>query len=191
MNSGGVGERISACPCERFGGVGGLIERNHRPTMKMSPVFRQVGTAFLCVLAVVSLSQCASTVERRIEKNPALYSALSAQDQQLVRQRQLREGMTKDAVFLAVGRPDRVAAGRKNGKDYERWTYLDTQTVTTQTLGFGMGGWGGWGGGWGGCGPFIDPFFMGGPMVSYIPYEAAWVDFVNGRVSGWQSSPRR
>jgi hypothetical protein len=55
----------------------------------------------------------------------------------------------------------------------------------------GMGGWGGWGGGWGGCGPFIDPFFMGGPMVSYIPYEAAWVDFVNGRVSGWQSSPRR
>jgi hypothetical protein len=155
--------------------------------MNTSPVFRRVGTAVLSLLAVVSLSQCASTVERRIERNPALYSALSAQDQQLVRQRQLREGMGKDAVFLAVGRPDRVAAGRKNGKDYERWTYLGTQTVTTQSFGFGVGGWGGWGG----CGPFYDPFFMGGPMVSYIPYEAAWVDFVNGKVSGWQSSPRR
>jgi len=188
MNSGCVAERFGFSSNERFGGVAGLIERKHRPTMKMLPVFRRVGKALLCVPAVVSLSQCASTVERRIEKNPALYSALSTQDQQLVRQRQLREGMTKDAVFLAVGRPDRVAGGRKNSKDYERWTYLDTQTVTTQTLGFGMGGWGG---GWGGCGPFFDPFFMGGPMVSYIPYEAAWVDFVNGRVSGWQSSPRR
>lgn len=159
--------------------------------MKSSSFFRRAGASFLSVLAVILLSQCASTVERRIERNPALYASLSTQDQQLVRQRQLREGMAKDAVFLAVGKPDRVASGRKNGKDYERWTYLGTETVTTQTFGLGMGGWGGWGGAWGGCGPFFDPFFMGGPMVTYIPYEAAWVDFVNGRVSGWQSSPRR
>ena len=154
-------------------------------------LFRRVGVAGLSALASMLLSQCASTVERRIEKNPAIYSSLSPADQELVKQRKLREGMAKDAVFLAVGRPDRVAVGRKAGKDFERWSYEGTQTVTTQTFGMGFGGWGGWGFGGGACGPFFDPFLMGGPMVTYIPYEAASVDFVNGKVVGWETSPGR
>lgn len=158
-------------------------------TMNVFVLFRRVGVAGLSALAAMTLSQCASTVERRIEKNPAIFSSLSPADQELVRQRKLREGMGKDAVFLAVGRPDRVTMGRKEGKDFERWTYEGTRTVTTQTFGMGFGGWGGWG--YGGCGPFFDPFWGGGPMVTYIPYEAASVDFVNGKVVGWATSPRR
>jgi hypothetical protein len=55
--------------------------------------------------------------------------------------------------------------------------------------GWGVGGGGVFGGG--GCGPFFDPFMMGGPMVTYVPYEAASVDFVNGKVVGWETSPGR
>jgi hypothetical protein len=150
-------------------------------------LFQRAGVAGLSVLAAVFLSQCASTVERRIEKNPAVFASLSPADQELVRGRKLREGMGKDAVFLAVGRPDRVSMGRKSGKEFERWTYVGTQSVMTQTIGMGFGGWGGFGG----CGPFYDPFFMGGPMVTYVPYEAASVDFVDGKVVGWETSPRR
>ena len=137
--------------------------------------------------ALLLIVSCANTVERRIERNPQLFQQLSAQDQQLVREQKLREGMSREAVFLAIGRPDRVSTGRRNGKNFERWTYVGQQAVTTQTFGMGWGGR--WGGGW--CGPFNDPFMMGGPMVTYIPYEAASVDFVEGRAVGWESMPRR
>ena len=157
--------------------------------MNMTPNLRRWLAAVFSVFVLVALTQCASTVERRIQRNPALYSNLSESDKALVRQGRLREGMGKDAVFLALGRPDRVSTGRKSGKDYERWTYLGQQAVRTQSFGVGYGGWGGWGGAW--CGPFYDPFFYGGPTVTYIPYEAAWVDFVNGKAAGWERTPYR
>jgi hypothetical protein len=152
-------------------------------------------TGLMCGLMLVSV-QCSGLppVERRIQKNPQVFAQLSAEDQQLVRSGQLREGMGENAVFLLLGRPDRVTAGRNRGKDYTRWTYVGQRAVTTQTFGMGFGGWGGgWGRGWGGgwCGPFNDPFFMGGPMVTYIPYDAAYVDFAGGRAIGWEVSPRR
>lgn len=138
-------------------------------------------------LLALLLVSCANTVERRIERNPEIFQQLSAQDQQLVRAQKLREGMSREAVFLALGRPDRVSTGRKNGKNFERWTYVGQRAITTHAMGMGWGGR--WGGGW--CGPFFDPFWMGGPMVTYIPYDAASVDFIEGRAVGWESMPRR
>jgi hypothetical protein len=153
----------------------------------MKPFLRGTFLHFVLPTLLLALVGCANTVERRIERNPQLFQQLSAQDQQLVREQKLREGMSREAVFLALGRPDRVSTGRKNGKDFERWTYVGQQAVMTQTFGMGWGGR--WGGGW--CGPFNDPFMMGGPMVTYIPYEAASVDFVSGRAVGWETMPRR
>ena len=141
----------------------------------------------LAALSVLLLSSCAATVERRIEKNPALFAALSPEDQQLVREGRFREGMTQEAVFLAAGRPGRVMTGPKDGKDFERWSYIGQEAIWTQTYGAGWGGWayGGWGqpycGGWG-------PGFNAGPSVTYIPYEAATVDFVNRKVVGWATN---
>ncbi len=152
-------------------------------TLLRGPLLRPALAALVWLAA-----GCASTVERRIENNPQLFQQLSAQDQQLVREQKLREGMSSGAVFLALGRPDRVSTGRKNGKDFERWTYAGQQAIMTQTFGMGWGGR--WGGGW--CSPYYDPFFMGGgPMVTYVPYDAAAVDFVNGRAVGWESVGRR
>jgi hypothetical protein len=166
-------------------------------TMKKNLMNRLLVRVGLLGVLTVLLVQCSGMppVERRIQRNPVLFSRLSAEEQQSVRAGQLTEGMGQDAVFLVLGRPDRVTTGRNRGKDFTRWTYTGQRAVTTQTFGMGMGAWGGggWGRGWGGgwCGPFYDPFFMGGPMVTYIPYDAAYVDFVGNRAVGWEVSPRR
>ena len=62
----------------------------------------------LVVALLASFLAGCSTVESRIKSNPQIYTSLSAADQALVRQGQIREGMSKAAVFLAWGNPDRI-----------------------------------------------------------------------------------
>ncbi|MCB1225759.1 MAG: hypothetical protein KDK99_08130 [Verrucomicrobiales bacterium] len=154
--------------------------------MKSRLLFQLAAAALLTGI----LASCAAPVERRITHNPELFSQLSSEDQALVRQGKLREGMTKEAVFLAAGRPNRVESGRKAGKSYERWTYEGQRPVWINNYGAGWGGWG-WGG-WGGpyCNGGLGGWYNQGPSVAYVPYDAASVDFVNEKVVGWSSSPK-
>lgn len=144
------------------------------------------------------LSQCAATPQSRIQRNPQLYSQLSTRDRQMVASGTIREGMTRDSVYLAWGRPDRVSVGTNRGREVESWIYLGQRPVSTYNVGFGWGGgWGAWGGGpyWGG-GPWgygglgYGPYWGGGPSITYLPYTQAVVEFTNGRVTRWQSAPR-
>ncbi|WP_395718391.1 hypothetical protein [Prosthecobacter sp.] len=146
---------------------------------------------FFGLLTALTLSQCASsTPQTRIERNPQLFTRLSAKDRQLVTSGVIREGMTRDAVFLAWGRPDRVSVGTSRGKEIEAWTYVGERPVRTLNMGvgFGYGAWNPyWGGPWGWGGP---GFWGGGPSVTYVPYTAGVVEFTNGRVTRWMASPR-
>lgn len=148
----------------------------------------------LALTAVLLLSQCVnSTPQSRIQRNPQLFAQLSEKDRQRVVSGVIREGMTRDAVFLAWGRPDRVSVGTSRGKETESWTYVGQQPVRTMNMnmGFGYGGWGY--GGLGGCGPYGyggGPFWGGGPSVTYIPYTAGVVEFSSGRVTRWMASTR-
>jgi hypothetical protein len=146
---------------------------------------------FACLLLALGLSSCASSVDRRISRNPEAFAKLSAMDQTAVRAGRIREGMTKEAVLLSWGKPARISAGKRDGKSYERWNYVQYQSVVRPNYGMaGAWGWGGgWGGGWGcglGCRGF-DPFWgMGmGPTVDFVPYEAAMVEFTKNIVTGW------
>jgi hypothetical protein len=135
---------------------------------------------FLATLALL-LASCTSPIVKRIERNPEIYHSLSTRQKELVTLGRVEEGMSKQAVFLAWGRPDRAAQGSKNGKAYERWSYAGYDPV--YTMGFGMGYWGG---GWGGC--YYDRPFLYEPMMTYVPYEAAKVEFLNGSVTAWAKS---
>jgi len=145
----------------------------------------------LGMFAALLLSQCvSSTPQSRIERNPQLFSRLSAKDRQLVTGGVIREGMSRDAVFLAWGSPDRVSAGTNRGREVESWSYVGQRPVRTfnMGMGFGYGGWGPyWGGpyGWGGY-----PYWGGGPSVMYVPYTAGVVEFTRGRVTRWMASPQ-
>lgn len=153
------------------------------------------------LLGAVLLSQCVATPQSRIEKNPQLYSQLGSRDREMVASGSIREGMNRDAVYLAWGRPDRVSVGTHKGRAVESWTYLGQKPVNTYSMGFGYGGgWGGfpywgagslgygWGGGIGGWGGY--PYWGGGPSVTYIPYTQAVVEFTSGRVTSWMAAPR-
>ncbi|MFN0077366.1 MAG: hypothetical protein ACKVY0_12915 [Prosthecobacter sp.] len=145
----------------------------------------------LGLLAAALLTQCASsTPQSRIGRNPQLFAQLSTKDRQLVTSGVIREGMTRDAVFLAWGRPDRVTMGTSHGRELESWTYVDQQPVRTMnmSMGFGYGGFG-----YGGYGPYGYggyPYMGGGPSVTYIPYTAGVVEFSRGRVTRWMASAR-
>ncbi len=150
----------------------------------------------LCIGLILGLSSCASPRERRITNNPELYAKLSDSDKFLVTQGRLREGMTREGVFLAWGRADRIAEGRQKGRNLEKWTYFGSEPVITPNysigLGWGRGGRYGYGGlGYGaglgyGYGGLWDPYWGGySPSVVYLPYKAASVDFKEGRVTDY------
>jgi hypothetical protein len=152
----------------------------------------------LCLLVLLLpallLASCASNpVERRIQKNPAAFSSLSQRHRDLVRRGQIAEGMSRDAVFLAWGRPGRVMSGSRDGRGRERWAYFHTAPVST--MGVGYGGWGphpfyssfgvhplygyGFGPGWG-----------WGSGIDYVPYIERTVEFANGKVVAWERMAR-
>ena len=98
--------------------------------------------SFLLLLSATALllSSCASSSpQARIERNPQLYTQLSAKDRELVTQGVIREGMTRDAVFLAWGAPDQTTVGRKSGREIEQWTYLGQRPVRTMSMNVGFG----------------------------------------------------
>lgn len=70
----------------------------------------------------LALTGC-STVATRIQKNPQAYAALSPREKALVTQGQVREGMSKPAVYIAWGRPDSIVHGSSAGRPYEAWSY--------------------------------------------------------------------
>ena len=154
----------------------------------------------LCLAVIVTtfFVQCSSTPKTRIEKNPQMFSKLSPHDQQLVSHGLIREGMTRDAVFLAWGRPDAVSVGVNRGRESENWTFEGQRPIRSMSMnmGYGYGGFGYGGFGYGGFGGF-GPYGYGGyPMmgsstaVTYMPYTAGTADFVGGRVVSWKSTAR-
>ena len=126
---------------------------------------RVVSVALTIGIAASALifTGCATT-EARISQHPEMYQRLSARDQALVSQRQIRPGMTLDAVWLAWGTPDQKIPGDVRGRSTETWVYLRYETPPS----------------------YGAPYYYGPFDWSYIPpkfiYPSKGVTFSNGRV---------
>lgn len=143
--------------------------------------------ALLSAAALALLASCTSPIVKRIERNPEIYNSLSTRHKELVQQGRVEEGMSKQAVFIAWGRPDRASKGSKSGKSYEKWSYTGYDAAYTRGWGYGGYPGGYWGRGYGrSC--YYDHAFFYEPMTTYVPYEAARVEFLSGRVSAWSTS---
>ncbi len=163
-------------------------------------------------LAAILLTSC-TTPQDRISQHPEIYQSLSAHDQQLVSQGQIRSGMPQSAVWVAWGNPDQKVQGEMRGRATETWVYTNTEEAPGYAYGPGWGpGWGyGYGAGWGYPGfgggvvfrshhgrfalygdPFYDPFYYSWfpPTITY-PVKVA--TFSNGRLMSFQYlvPPRR
>jgi len=136
---------------------------------------------FAFALALL-MTSCATPLERRISRNPAIFAKLPDAEKASVQRGEMREGLSKDAVFLMWGRPSGISSGKREGRSYERWNYTDYAPFYRPAFYGGVGLYGG-------CGIY-DPFIFGGPAVDYIPVQGASVEFVNNKVTGFLV-PRR
>jgi hypothetical protein len=161
--------------------------------MKRRLISRALVLSAAC--SALFLAGCVTT-ETRIAKHPEMYQRLSASDQALVREGKIRNGMSRDAVYLAWGGPDQTTVSTVHGKPAETWIYTST-TSSSYPYPYGWGR--GYYGGYYGFGlvsahrhhirvlpiydPFYDPFYYSRPSVSYPDRT---VSFQNGRVVAYQ-----
>src|SRR5437870_4578266 len=84
-----------------------------------------------CVIVCISLlaANCTS-VPSRIKERAAAFHGLSAADQELVARGKIREGMGKEAVYIAWGKPDEISHGNSAGRDFETWLYFAYEPET-------------------------------------------------------------
>jgi hypothetical protein len=142
----------------------------------------------ICVVLALILFQftgcTASTPQARAQKNPGLLESLPPADRDLVLKSTISEGMSKDAVFLAWGKPDSVTSGSANGRPVETWRYAALRPV-----------YGGWGLGMGlGYGPgyyhrgYVAPYAGYQFTPGYVPVTSSVVQFKGGRVAAWETA---
>jgi len=165
---------------------------------------KTISKTLLLGLAAVGLclTSC-ETVENRISEHQDMFNSLSPRDQALVRQGQIRSGMSMNAVWLAWGSPEQKAVGEMRGHPTETWIYVENRTAPYGSAyypyyGYGPGFYGGFGGGFGFArthhhgrsfiffgDPFYDPFYYSyiPPTIS-VPYRT--VTFSSGRVMSFQ-----
>src|SRR5439155_25003030 len=70
------------------------------------------------------LTSC-SAPQTRIFDHPNLYQSLSARDQALESEGQIRPGMSPNGVWLAWGSPDQKILGNMRGRPTETCVYVD------------------------------------------------------------------
>jgi hypothetical protein len=151
-------------------------------------------TLFLGIAALLSafLAGC-STVDSRIHGNPQTFAALSPADQALVRRGDISEGMSKAAVYLAWGKPDRLRYGSRAGVPFEAWIYTTTQSeiglgYSPGFYGYGYGRYG-WSRRFYGSRGFygysrFNPYLDDDIFDYEVPYRTAF--FERERCTGWE-----
>jgi hypothetical protein len=146
--------------------------------------------ALFCALALPGC-ETLNPAQRRIKQSPELFAGLSEKEKALVDQGKIEEGMSRDAVYLAWGRPGRVMSGSRDGRGSEKWAYFHTAPVQTTSMGFGSYA----------SHPFyssygIHPAYGYGygsrwgmsTGVNYQPYIGSTVEFIDGRVVAWEKT---
>jgi hypothetical protein len=132
-------------------------------------------SALVFATGALILAGC-STPQTRISERPELYQSLSHRDQVLVSQGQIRIEMSRAAVWLAWGSPDRKIVGNMGGGPTETWVYVYYATYPYYPFEpldeyFGA--------------PLYDPFCYSWFPPS-IPYPGKVVTFAHGRVASFQ-----
>ena len=160
---------------------------------------RIIPQALIACAVSILLAGC-TTTETRIQERPEAFRALSPNDQALVQQGKIREGMSQDAVYIAWGPPSSRLPGRARGRIVETWIYDATAAGDYPGpffygAGYGHGvGFGLYGGrrsrfghGYFFYDPFYDPFFYN--HANIVRYPERTVSFQNGRVIAYQFLP--
>lgn len=145
------------------------------------PSLQRIFTLLAGASSALLLSNCTvGTPQSRIEANHSLYESIPAKHQALVSQGKIAKGMSKSAVFLALGDPSRKTEGFRDNTKFERWDYSRLQPIYTSSFhsfyghGYGRYGRGRYHG------------FGFAPTIQYAPYRSASVIFHRDVVDSWE-----
>jgi hypothetical protein len=131
-----------------------------------------LGASTLVLATGALIPTSCSTPQTRISDHPDLYQSLSSRDRALVNQGQIRTGMSRTAVWLAWGSPDRKIVGNTQGRATETWIYISYMTYPYYPYGYPYN-------------DLYDPFYYA-DVAPAIPYPSRVVTFRNGRVVAFQ-----
>ena len=147
--------------------------------------FPLISLLLLCGAALLFTSCETANPATRAQQNPALFQSLSAEDQALVLKGTISEGMSRDVVTLAWGRPDSVMNSSDGGRAAEVWRYTSMRAVYRPYYGVGMGI-----GSYGRHHSGIYPSASLSMGPDYVPVTSSVVRFRKGRVDGWDTADR-
>lgn len=87
------------------------------------------------VAVCLLLTAGCATREKRIAQNAAMFSSLPAEVRANIRAGRVEPGYTRDMVYLALGRPDRIYNRKTAGKTTEIWIYhRDASSYTSEPV---------------------------------------------------------
>jgi hypothetical protein len=136
--------------------------RNFIEVLEQAGELKRAALTFGMAAVALFFTSC-GTPGTRISQHPEIYQRLSARDQALVSQGQIRRGMSMDAVWLAWGTPEQKIPGPVRAS--ETWVYVRYDTPFPS---YGV------------------PYYYGPFDWSYIPpkfpYPSRGVTFSDGRV---------
>jgi hypothetical protein len=146
-----------------------------KPTRLHHFIISVLGMAFLSI----AISGCA-TIESRKEERINSFNLLTTDQQNLVMQGRIAEGLSKDAVYIALGNPMRVLSEQINGVGTESWVYGRVETYSVPGPFFGPGYV------YGPYGPRYYPGYYYDTTVSAV--RDTFVVYFNrsGKVKGWR-----
>jgi hypothetical protein len=151
----------------------GIFQEESMSNRRPQPLLSLLGG--LAALVLLSLA-CASTPEKRIEEQQALFDSYPADVQATIRSGKVALGYDEDMVRMALGEPDETSTELRQDGEILTWGYTKSSPGVSIGLGgLGMGGGGvGIGGGVG---------VGSGPKKNYT----AIVEFRAGKVSNVRS----
>jgi len=136
--------------------------RNFIRVLEQAGELKRGAVSFGIAAAALLFTSC-GTPGTRISQHPEIYQGLAPRDQALVRQGQIRPGMSMDAVWLAWGTPEQKIPGPM--RNSETWVYVRYDAPFPS---YGV------------------PYYYGPFDWSYIPpkfpYPSRGVTFSKGRV---------
>ena len=154
----------------------GLNTANHRT----SAYTVKVSLLLLCFY--VLMAGCStSTIESRKKERAAAYSALTAEEKELVDKGQIQTDMSQDVVYIAWGPPSQILQNQAgNGGVQTVWLYEGTTMQETRYWTFRQV-------------PYRGHLFLERYLDrDYDPraYVSTEIVFVGGKVSSWRTLPR-
>lgn len=154
--------------------------------MNRKGCFKLVALSVMLVAVIIHFTGCASqTPQGRGQQNPMLVERLTQAERELVLKGQIREGMNKDAVFLAWGKADAVTTGSDRGQATETWRYTTLRPVYYSGYGYGVGY-----APYGHRGRRVYPYTGMNLTPDYVSVPSSYVKFHNGRVTSWEADGR-